>query len=84
MYSPTPFWGISRLTTDSPSYLANTPVWVTAQITNLGTLSGLFIAELQIQDAGGTQVHGFAPKNLGVLAGGMSVTITENWHTGLL
>jgi len=78
---PQSFLAQIDVATDSPSYLANEAVVLTAQITNLSALSGMFFAVLQIEDANGMLVESFGSEALGVLTGGSTVSITKNWNT---
>ncbi|MBN4054457.1 VCBS repeat-containing protein [Nitrospira defluvii] len=78
---PQTFLGQIDVSTDNPSYNANAPVALNAVIINLGALSGLFNVELRVDDENGVTLQTFGPRDIGALAGGASITITENWNT---
>lgn len=73
--------GTIQLSTDTAIYPAQAPVLLGAVITNTGALSGIFTAELRVEDGEGSVVTGFGAKNLGLLAGGAAVSTTEGWNT---
>jgi len=67
--------------TDEPTYSANAPVNLNADITNSGSSPADLSAVLSIEDDAGQEVITFPVQNLGTLAPGAIVPMDQPWNT---
>ena len=74
--------GEINVTTDSTSYGPNSPVALTAMVTNPGALSARYDVTLQIEDGQGVVVASFTPQIVTDLGAGSNVNLSNTWDTG--
>ena len=70
--------------TDAADYGPNSPVALTATVTNLGSLPATYTLQFHLEDHAGVSVTTFPPVPITALAGGASVTHNQGWNTGRL
>ncbi|RYH66150.1 MAG: hypothetical protein EON54_05060 [Alcaligenaceae bacterium] len=79
--SPANIRGSVSVSTDKPSYPADTAVQLRASVLNLGMAPTAFTLALRITDATGIEVAQFAEHDMGDVAAGASVPYTKVWST---
>lgn len=75
--------GQINVATDQGIYGPNNLVLLQASVTNTSGVPGEFVAGIQIEDDQGTLVKSFDRQNIGPLAGGANLTLSDNWQTEL-
>lgn len=74
--------GDIAVATDAPVYGPQSPVALSATITNPTVMPAIYRATLTVEDAAGNVLATFGPRETGTLAGGADIVVTEAWHTG--
>lgn len=73
--------GRIAVATDAAAYGPQSPVAISATVTNTSTLPAIFEASLRVEDANGAVITTFATRSVGTLAGGAAAMLDESWNT---
>jgi hypothetical protein len=76
--------GQIAVATDAPAYGPNSPVTLTATVTNSGSLAAAYEVQFRIVDSADALVATLAPLPVASLAGGASLALSQTWNTGTL